>query len=116
MELEDLRLAVYRAFATAGRTPEPEELAGQLHVPPAQVTDGLRALADQRHVVLDSSVRIVMAHPFAAIPLGFAVMGRDTLWWGGCAWDPSPYPICCPSRARSWSPPAVPSGHEHTPT
>ena len=28
-----------------------------------------------------------MAHPFTAVPLGFSVMGRDTLWWGGCAWD-----------------------------
>ena len=28
-----------------------------------------------------------MAHPFAAINLGFSVMGSTTLWWGGCAWD-----------------------------
>lgn len=28
-----------------------------------------------------------MAHPFSAVPLGFSVMGRSTLWWGGCAWD-----------------------------
>src|SRR3954469_10855750 len=28
-----------------------------------------------------------MAHPFSAAPLGFSVMGRETLWWGGCAWD-----------------------------
>ena len=37
--------------------------------------------------MLDAHDRIVMAHPFASIPLGFAVMGRETLWWGGCAWD-----------------------------
>jgi Alkylmercury lyase len=37
--------------------------------------------------VLDAHDRIVMAHPFASIPLGFAVMGHETLWWGGCAWD-----------------------------
>jgi hypothetical protein len=28
-----------------------------------------------------------MAHPFSSVPLGFSVMGRHTLWWGGCAWD-----------------------------
>jgi hypothetical protein len=28
-----------------------------------------------------------MAHPFSSIPLGFSVMGSNTLWWGGCAWD-----------------------------
>lgn len=87
MELEDLRLAVYGVFSTDGRAPEAVDLASQLHVQPSQVADGLRTLAEQRHVVLDHSGRIVMAHPFAAIPLGFAVMGRDTLWWGGCAWD-----------------------------
>ncbi|MGW6915370.1 hypothetical protein ACWGB8_16365 [Kitasatospora sp. NPDC054939] len=31
--------------------------------------------------------RVVMAHPFASVPLGFSVMGAHTLWWGGCAWD-----------------------------
>lgn len=31
--------------------------------------------------------QIVMAHPFASVPLGFSVMGTRTLWWGGCAWD-----------------------------
>ena len=52
------------------------------------MVDGLRALARARHVVLDSDDRVVMAHPFAAIPLGFSVMGASTLWWGGgCAWD-----------------------------
>ena len=25
-----------------------------------------------------------MAHPFSAVPLGFSVMGPETLWWGGC--------------------------------
>ncbi len=38
-------------------------------------------------MVLDAEDRILMAHPFATVPLGFSVMGRSTLWWGGCAWD-----------------------------
>ena len=29
----------------------------------------------------------MLAHPFATVPLGFSVMGRSTLWWGGCVWD-----------------------------
>jgi hypothetical protein len=77
VDTEDVRLAVYRSFAQTGRAPEPGSLA-----------DGaLRELHEQRHVVLDQDGRIVMAHPFAAVPLGFSVMGRQTLWWGGCAWD-----------------------------
>jgi hypothetical protein len=77
VDTEDVRLAVYRSFAETGRAPDRSALA-----------DGaLRELHEQRHIVLDRDGRVVMAHPFAAIPLGFSVMGRGTLWWGGCAWD-----------------------------
>ena len=53
----------------------------------ADVDAGFGELARGRHIVLDEAGEIVMAHPFASIPLGFSVMGRHTLWWGGCAWD-----------------------------
>ena len=39
-----------------------------------------------------------MAHPFASIPLGFAVMGSRTLWWGGCAWDSFALPHLLPDE------------------
>jgi len=77
VDTEEVRLAVYRSFAQTGRAPEPGSLP----------SGALAELQDQRHVVLDPDGRIVMAHPFAAVPLGFSVMGRETLWWGGCAWD-----------------------------
>ena len=35
-----------------------------------------------------------MAHLFAAINLGFSVMGRNTLWWGGRCWDSFALPNC----------------------
>jgi hypothetical protein len=87
MDVEDLRLAVYTAFAHEGRAPSTLLLAAELGCPVEQVEDGLRELAAARHLVLDADCRIVMAHPFSAVPLGFSVMGRSTLWWGGCAWD-----------------------------
>ncbi|KAB2351127.1 hypothetical protein F8566_08415 [Actinomadura rudentiformis] len=87
MDNEDLRLAVYRGFAETGRAPELPELAERFGVRPETVRGGLRVLAELRHVVLDDEDRVVMAHPFSSIPLGFAVMGTSTLWWGGCAWD-----------------------------
>jgi hypothetical protein len=86
-ELEELRLAVYHSYAETGRAPSSTELSGRLGLAPAEVADGLHALATLRHVVLDREGRIAMAHPFSAVPLGFAVMGASTLWWGGCAWD-----------------------------
>lgn len=99
MELENLRVAVYTAFATTGRAPDTQRLANELGVDVAAVHHGLGELAQARHLVLDPEGRIVMAHPFAAIPLGFSVMGRSTLWWGGCAWDAFALPHLIPDQS-----------------
>lgn len=87
MDLEDLRLAVYRTFAHGGRAPSTAHLGAELGASADEIHHGLRELATARHLVLDPEGRIVMAHPFSAVPLGFSVMGSSTLWWGGCAWD-----------------------------
>ena len=87
MDAEDLRLAVYRAFAETGRAPEPGELATELGTETREVGAGLAELARGRNLALGDQGQIVMAHPFSAVPLGFSVMGARTLWWGGCAWD-----------------------------
>jgi len=87
MDVERLRLAVYGSFATTGRAPSADDLAAELDISLADVADGLQVLAGQRHLALDEQGQVVMAHPFSAVPLGFAVMGQRTLWWGGCAWD-----------------------------
>jgi hypothetical protein len=87
VDIEDLRLAVYRGFAATGHTPSSQDLVEQLGTDADEVDRGLRLLDAARHLVLDEQGQIVMAHPFSAVPLGFSVMGRDTLWWGGCAWD-----------------------------
>ena len=85
MDNEDLRVAVYRAFAE-GRTPTVAGLAAELGTLQDSVRTGLFSLANARHVVLRGN-DIVMAHPFASVPFGFSVMGRDRLWYGGCSWD-----------------------------
>jgi hypothetical protein len=97
---EDLRLAVYRCFAGTGRAPSVADLARQLGAPPAEVRDGLALLHRDRHLVLDGRGEIVMAHPFSAVPLGFSVMGRETLWWGGCAWDSFALPHLLPAEGE----------------
>jgi hypothetical protein len=86
-ETEKIRVHVYRTFARSGRAPRREDLAASLGLTIEQVDAAFRRLAEQRHLVLDTDGTIVMAHPFSSINLGFSVMGRDTLWWGGCAWD-----------------------------
>lgn len=100
MVLEDLRLAVYHSFADTGCPPRAGDLAEQLASDIATVRAGLTELARARHLVLDSSGQIVMAHPFSAVPLGFAVMGRQTLWWGGCAWDSFALPHLLPDEGE----------------
>lgn len=83
---EDVRLAIYAGFASSGRALGVDELADRAGLTIVQVEGALRELHRSRDVVLDDG-RIVMAHPFSAVPLGFSVMGANTLWWGGCAWD-----------------------------
>ena len=86
---ESVRLAVYRLFAQDGHAPDVSGLAEATGLTTVQVRDALHALHASRDLVLDApdGERIVMAHPFSAVPLGFSVMGPQTLWWGGCAWD-----------------------------
>jgi hypothetical protein len=122
--LDELRLAVYRGFATTGRAPSVSVLARELGLGTAEVQTGLGELAQRRHLVLDVYGSVVMAHPFAAVPLGFSVMGGSTLWWGGCAWDSFALPNLlheegevlvatrCPAcdRPHAWD-----VGHEHPP-
>lgn len=75
MDLEDLRLAVYRSLACTGRPAGAHELAEQVTQEIATVRAGLAELARTRHLVLDQAGQIVMAHPFSAVPLGFVATG-----------------------------------------
>jgi hypothetical protein len=97
MDTEDLRLAVYHHLADTGRAPVTGALAAVFDVDEDEVVEGLEALHNARHIVLRDRA-IVMAHPFATIPLGFSVMGADTLWWGGCAWDSFALPHLLPDE------------------
>lgn len=97
MNVEDLRLAVYRSFA-AGTVPTIADLAVELTLMKDDVRGGLISLATARHVVLGNDGEIVLAHPFSAVPMGFSVMGRDALWWGGCAWDSFALPHLIPTQ------------------
>jgi hypothetical protein len=95
---EDVRLALYHDLARTGSAPTVADLAARLDADESVVRDTLHGLARARHVVLDAEDHIVMAHPFATIPLGFSVMGRETLWWGGCAWDSFALPHLLPDE------------------
>src|SRR5690348_13229825 len=98
MDAEGLPPAVYRAFVETGRAPSRGDLASDHSVTSADIERGLRELHSGRHLVLGEHGEIVMAHPFSADPLGFSVMGRETLWWGGCSWDSFALPHLLPAE------------------
>jgi hypothetical protein len=95
---DDVRMAVYRRFADGGLEPTTAWLVAELGSSEEQVRRALDRLAEQRHVVLGPNHRILMAHPFTSVPMGFAVMGDHTLWWGGCAWDSFALPHLVPGE------------------
>jgi hypothetical protein len=86
-DVEDLRLLVYTQLATLGRVGSVEQLADALDLTAAQAIAGLHALHFSRDLVLNDTNQVVLAHPFATANFGFSVMGKATIWWGGCAWD-----------------------------
>jgi hypothetical protein len=84
--VEDVRLRIYQALARTGRLPEPGELVA-LTGTDALLGGCIDRLPAARHLALGDDGEIVLAHPFATRSFGFSVMGAETLWWGGCAWD-----------------------------
>jgi hypothetical protein len=98
--VEELRVAVYRSLASTGRVPSVQVLADRLGSTVDDVRTGLAALHDARHLVLRPGEHIVLAHPFATVPLGFSVMGERKLWWGGCAWDSFAIPHLVPDEPQ----------------
>ena len=95
-ETEDVRLAIYAQLSDTGRAPTPDDLATATGLDPSDVAQALLALHEHRDIVLGHDGTIVMAHPFATVPLGFSVMGATTLWWGGCAGDSFAIPHLVP--------------------
>jgi hypothetical protein len=88
-DVESLRLLIYQQFAAHGDVASIADLGAAVRISESATRAGLRVLHEHRHLVLaaDDPDQVVMAHPFASVPLGFSVMGARTLWWGGCAWD-----------------------------
>ena len=87
MSSRDIRLYIYEQFAFTGNAPEIDQIAQVFGLPLEATKEIIKELADSRHIAIDQDHKILMAHPFSSVPLGFAVMGEKTLWWGGCSWD-----------------------------
>ncbi len=115
---ERTRLTLYRHFATTGRALDLTGLAAATGRPEDEVRSDLGELAGARHIVL-AGEEVVLAHPFASRSFRFSVMGPDTLWWGGCAWDAFAIPHLvpgAPSVLVATTCPACGSAHAWTVT
>ena len=94
--IERVRVHIYRELATTGRAPTVLGVADRLGIRPLEAAAAFDALHATRDLVLDGERRILLAHPFSTIPMRFSVMGAQTLWWGGCAWDSFAIPHLVP--------------------
>lgn len=126
MSAQAIRLYIYETFVNRGIAPKISEISNHFDFSINQTEGLLLQLAQARHIVLDDKCEIVMAHPFSSIPLGFSVMGSNTLWWGGCSWDSFALPnllrqemviaTTCPScgSAHAWrvDPSTPPQGEQ----
>lgn len=99
IDLEGLRVRLYRQLVDEGRVATSAQIAAEEGITAAEAADAFRALAANRHIVLDESGDIVLAHPFATRDFGFSVKSDRVLWWGGCAWDSFAIPHLVPGAS-----------------
>ena len=83
---ERVRITVYEQLANKGTAPTTEEIGRIIGASSREADTALAELADAHHLVIQDR-EVVLAHPFATRSFRFSVMGPETLWWGGCAWD-----------------------------
>jgi hypothetical protein len=83
-----LRTAVYRHFATTGRSPTLDVMREAIGATIEQVRDGYRRLYAKRMLVpADDFASIRMAPPFSGVPTQHRAMVNGTEYFANCAWD-----------------------------
>jgi hypothetical protein len=99
IDVETLRVRLYRQLALEGRVASSDQVAAEYGVTPEEAAAAFAALHRERHLVLDEDGRIELAHPFGTRDFGFSAKSDTTLWWGGCAWDSFAIPHLVPHAA-----------------
>ena len=78
---------VMERFAALLRAPTAAELAEAAGLSEAEVRDELRALHEQRMLVLGDDGQIWMANPFSAVPTDYVAVVNGRRHFGNCIWD-----------------------------
>ena len=96
-----VRGEVYEAAMSGRRLPLAAEGASALGVDPDEVRAAFEHLAAGRVLVLQQGTgEILMANPFSAVPMPFAVHARGHLSFGNCIWDALGIPAMLGSDGR----------------
>ena len=84
----DVRLAVYRHFASTGEAPSLGQIAGQLACVKADVRAAYTRLRANRVLLLEpDGENIRMAPPFSGVPTPHIVEAGRRSYFANCAWD-----------------------------
>ncbi|KAI1729515.1 alkylmercury lyase domain-containing protein [Ditylenchus destructor] len=70
---ERVRIEIYHEFAKSGVEISRCELAAKTNLQLNLIDRAYKHLAIERHIVLDENGKVIMAHPFATVNLGFSV-------------------------------------------
>ena len=83
-----IKLAIYKHFATTGSAPSPGDVAKSIEAEPENVLESYQRLRAQRLLVLaaDGST-IRMAPPFSGVPTQHVVEAEGIRYFANCAWD-----------------------------
>jgi hypothetical protein len=83
-----VKLAVYRATAAAGRPPDASDVARESGVDLDELRRSYARLRERRLLVLEpDGLSIRMAPPFSGVPTQHVVRVDGVDYWANCAWD-----------------------------
>lgn len=83
-----VRASVFGLLVAGSRDVTPSEIADSTGLAVDAVAESLGRLSDEHRLVLAGDrERVVMAHPFSAVPTGYRAEIGQRSWWANCAWD-----------------------------
>lgn len=83
-----VRASVFGLLVGGSRDVMPSEIAASTGLSVDVVVESLARLSDEHRLVLaGDGERVVMAHPFSAVPTRYRAEIGTRSWWANCAWD-----------------------------
>jgi hypothetical protein len=100
LELDRLRLFVYRHLLRHEESPTVAEMARSLRTSAAKVRASLTRLSESHAFMTQENGELWRAAPFSCIPTGFPVTVGKKSWFGNCIWDALGIPAMLNKDAR----------------